>query len=449
MAILTLVFEDGQEVVVPLAGRITVGRGDDNDVVVDDERLSTHHAELLFSADGRVEVRTLEAGTEIFVNDQAVQSQTIRHGDTLAFGPLTARLDLEDSAGATVTESIRQEENRLAQAQAAVDEAVAAHGKWIASIQELSVQHDEKTAAWQKLATAKSTVQKEIESLAASQEQERSRLQGLRDECDREEKRLGGLRRQLADVEDRCRTGQARADALQEEAQTAGKNLEQLRLEQQQAQESLVLLQKDLAARTDELAAGTLRLDDVRAQHAEMEAKCRTLAATERQLDQMRAALTATERQEAGVQAALQKALEQLAAQNSTLQKATSAEAATQARIDDLTAREKALRVELETSGPAIEKVRGELAALESRLTPLRDWKKSMDQRYARLNTLAKGSPEEKNLWHEIESAQAALFDLLPAAQIKTPGLTRVDFSRISSLAGVPMKSDRIRRASS
>ena len=79
----------------------------------------------------------------------------------------------------------------------------------------------------------------------------------------------------------------------------------------------------------------------------------------------------------------------------------------------------------------------------------MRDWKKSMDQRFARLGALPKDSAEEIDLWHEIEDAQAALFDLLPDARIATPGLSRRDFARVSAKAGVPMKSDRIRRAAS
>ena len=435
MAKLTFVLEDGQEVVIPLEGRIRVGRGDGNDVVVDDERISPNHAELSFDADGLIEVRDLDSTAGTFVNDRSVQSQIIGRGDTLAFGPLTARLDFEISAAARVAEAIRGQENRLAQFQAAVDEAAAAHGKWITAIQELSRQHDEKSVALEKLASVKSTAQKEIENLATRQAQDRSRLEQLRSECDQEGQRLGDLRRQLTEVEKRTIDGKTRADTLEAQVRIAGKKLEQLGNEQQQVQESLIRIQAELAARKGDLA--------------EIEAKCAAFATTEKQLNEMRAILAATERREAEVKAALQKAEERLAAQNSALHKANAAEAAVEARIEDLTAREKALRAELQTSGPAIEKAGSELAGIESRLTPLRDWKKSMDQRYARLNTLAKGSADESSLWREIEAAQAALFDLLPAAQIKTPGLTRVDFTRISKLAGVPMKSDRISRAAS
>lgn len=95
MAKLTFVLDDGQEVVVPLAQHITIGRGDDNDVVVDDDRVSKHHAELTCQADGGVLLLDLGSTAGTFVNDEAVRSSTIRHGDRLAFGPLTAVLDLE------------------------------------------------------------------------------------------------------------------------------------------------------------------------------------------------------------------------------------------------------------------------------------------------------------------------------------------------------------------
>lgn len=102
MAKLTFVLE-GQEVVVPLVDAVTLslGRGDDNDVVVDDDRVSTHHAALERNADGRIEVRDLNSTAGTFVNGERVQSRCIAHGDTLAFGPLTALFDLEELNGHT------------------------------------------------------------------------------------------------------------------------------------------------------------------------------------------------------------------------------------------------------------------------------------------------------------------------------------------------------------
>ncbi|MGV3660790.1 MAG: FHA domain-containing protein [Prosthecobacter sp.] len=98
MAKLTFVLEEGQEVVVPLvdAVTLTLGRGDDNDVVVDDARVSTHHAALERNADGSIELRDLNSSAGTFVNGERVQSRCIHDGDTLAFGPLTAVFDLEE-----------------------------------------------------------------------------------------------------------------------------------------------------------------------------------------------------------------------------------------------------------------------------------------------------------------------------------------------------------------
>ena len=97
MAKLTFVVDEGQELVVPLvdAATLTLGRGDDNDVVVDDARVSIYHATLERNADGNIELRDLNSTTGTFVNGERVQTRCVRHGDTLAFVPLTAIFDLE------------------------------------------------------------------------------------------------------------------------------------------------------------------------------------------------------------------------------------------------------------------------------------------------------------------------------------------------------------------
>jgi len=103
MAKLTFVLEDGQEIVVPLTERVTLGRGEDNDVVVDDERISKHHAELVRNADGSFQVFDTDSAAGTFVNGERVRSHTARHGDKLAFGPLSAVLDLEGSPSNSVS----------------------------------------------------------------------------------------------------------------------------------------------------------------------------------------------------------------------------------------------------------------------------------------------------------------------------------------------------------
>ncbi len=100
MAKLTFVLEDGQEVVVPLKEHITLGREEDNDIVVDDERISSHHAEIVQNADGSLQVFDLKSTAGTFVNGEQQLSCTLLHGDTIAFGPLIGKLDLEDAASA-------------------------------------------------------------------------------------------------------------------------------------------------------------------------------------------------------------------------------------------------------------------------------------------------------------------------------------------------------------
>lgn len=98
MAKLTFVLDDGQEILVPMVEHLTIGRWEDNDVVVDDERVSKHHAELVRNADGTIQLFDSNSTAGTFVNGERVRSRTILHGDKLAFGPLTAVLDLDDHA---------------------------------------------------------------------------------------------------------------------------------------------------------------------------------------------------------------------------------------------------------------------------------------------------------------------------------------------------------------
>lgn len=101
MAKLTFALEDDQEIIVPLEDRITLGRSEDNDVVVDDERVSKHHAELLRNADGSIQLFDLDSTAGTFVNDERVRSHTVRHGDRINFGPLSACLNLEEPLAET------------------------------------------------------------------------------------------------------------------------------------------------------------------------------------------------------------------------------------------------------------------------------------------------------------------------------------------------------------
>ena len=130
-------------------------------------------------------------------------------------------------------------------------------------------------------------------------------------------------------------------------------------------------------------------------------------------------------------------------------------EGAAKGRIEVLHAREKDLRTELTSLASAertertrfeevrqlaaeaekghaaqqqltasLETTRRDLADLVSRLTPLREWKESMDQLYARLAKLPQDSPEARDLWHEIEKEKASLHSLISNSHTQSRGIS-------------------------
>jgi len=301
MAKLTFVLEDGHEE-VPLADRLTLGRADDNDVVVDDERLSKHHAEVICHPDGRVEVRDLGSTAGTLVNGESVESRILRHGDKLSFGPLTAVLDLEEADAPAEekqeepaspkdtkppadeqqrlqaeVEAVRQElaewrlraeqersthesrlrtlrgaEERMLPLQAAAKHAETTHGEWLAAIHTLAAEHEEKSAGLQKLADAETAAKAKLEALAAQQQEESARLEQCRKEAERETARIEELHKQAAETE---AAAKAKLDAL-----TAQQEQENIRFEQ---------LRKDCESEQS-------RLEDLRKQAADAETAAKT-----------------------------------------------------------------------------------------------------------------------------------------------------------------------------
>ena len=76
----------GQDVSWPLAGgRVSVGRGLDNNIVLDDASVSRHHAELTREG-GRLQVRDLGSRNGTWVNAARVTVSAVGAGDELAFG---------------------------------------------------------------------------------------------------------------------------------------------------------------------------------------------------------------------------------------------------------------------------------------------------------------------------------------------------------------------------
>lgn len=360
MAKLTFVLEDGQEVVVALTDHLTVGRGEDNDVVVDDERLSARHAELVQNADGSIQVFDLQSTAGTCVNDQRVVSHTLSQGDRLTFGPLSATFDLEEDTPAAVppvvtpsidaagiarleeqknrlqaqvdaaekelrgweqraekeralhsarVESLAAEEERLAPVQAAVQEATDAHQQWLDAIHTLTSQHAEKTAALELLNAQHVERATEVQRLATAAAAARQETADL-DEQTRQ------ARDRLKQVRDECEQDETLLNSLrqqviemenrlQEGQALAARHAEQLqttdkrRVELDQRLQELASAEKHLA---EKLAAETQRLTDIQAERAALETQCQQLADTQRQLADTRMRLAAVEQRYRAVQ---------------------------------------------------------------------------------------------------------------------------------------------------
>lgn len=84
---------------VPLVGpRIRVGRGRNNELVLDDPSVSREHAELITTTErSGWRVRDLDSTNGIRVNGDRVQAQSLELGDVVTFGSYDVRIDRWES----------------------------------------------------------------------------------------------------------------------------------------------------------------------------------------------------------------------------------------------------------------------------------------------------------------------------------------------------------------
>ena len=85
LAFLSLEDAEGQSMRVPLGPSTSIGRTDDNDVPVEDESVSRHHAEILKEDEGFV-IRDLESQNGTYVNGEAVGKHLLTEGDRVMLG---------------------------------------------------------------------------------------------------------------------------------------------------------------------------------------------------------------------------------------------------------------------------------------------------------------------------------------------------------------------------
>lgn len=460
MAKLTFVVAEGQEVVVPLvdALTLTLGRGDDNDVVVDDARVSTHHAALERNADGSIELRDLGSTSGTFVNGERVRTRCIHHGDTLGFGPLTAVFDLEEQqqdeaaiskrhasqgAHSSRTRSSRQEGlSRPKADNVRRQEAAALHQQWADAVKALSAQHAEKSSDVESLLLTEASTRHEIEVLTQHRDQVLAHLQEVREDCARDEARLADLRQQAAALEQRHKHVETLAAAHAHQVRLAEKKL---------ADAARHFARLDAATTTlrDEFAAETTRLQDTKSQREEIARQCDELAETEAKLASVLHQFTLAEERHDGLMQGIAGAEARLTALATSITTLQGREDAAKGRLELLHAREHDLRSDLDSlatteqenrarfeelreliaqaeqqhqtrldeHGTEVSACHAELHELESRLAPFREWKEAMDQLHARLGGLPPDSPEARDLWHEIEEGRQDLKSLVSTAR--------------------------------
>ena len=85
------IYANGREERFSLEGEVfTIGRAADNDLVLADQRVSSHHAVLKRGAGGEFVLNDLGATNPTRVNGKPVQLHNLQHGDVLLFGDVYA-----------------------------------------------------------------------------------------------------------------------------------------------------------------------------------------------------------------------------------------------------------------------------------------------------------------------------------------------------------------------
>jgi predicted component of type VI protein secretion system len=77
---------------------ITIGRGADNTIVINDPSISTHHAQLLLE-DETYRLKDLDSTNGIRVNGKPVTEAVLRFDDRIRFGAAEARYESSEASG--------------------------------------------------------------------------------------------------------------------------------------------------------------------------------------------------------------------------------------------------------------------------------------------------------------------------------------------------------------
>lgn len=106
MPTITLYVPDQEPYALDISGleQVTVGRAEDNSIVLDHGSLSGSHAVITNNNRGSYQVNDLGSTNGTFLNGEPVTEAIVETGSQISFGEVLAVLDLEDSAGAAAEE---------------------------------------------------------------------------------------------------------------------------------------------------------------------------------------------------------------------------------------------------------------------------------------------------------------------------------------------------------
>ena len=76
-----------------------LGRSSQNDVAINDEKLSRHHCRIYFSPDGIPHLSDLGSANETLLNDVPIHEERLKSGDLITIGDTVLRV-IEDASGA-------------------------------------------------------------------------------------------------------------------------------------------------------------------------------------------------------------------------------------------------------------------------------------------------------------------------------------------------------------
>lgn len=88
LATLTIWDKGEPTAIVPVKSALSIGRGEDNQLVIMDLHISAHHALLEPLADGRFELLDLNSTGGTFVNGQQIKKQIVKHQDRITFSTI-------------------------------------------------------------------------------------------------------------------------------------------------------------------------------------------------------------------------------------------------------------------------------------------------------------------------------------------------------------------------